>query len=1295
MLLAAGSDTAAPSRRTRKIIESSPPPPSENPQESGTTTAAAAAAASADEQLHQDLEAVAGATEPVPEIEESQQTEAENRDTPSLKALIKEGFVARSSPPSSYLAGEYQRIVSRPVSRDEDPRPSQSSPSPALGISSLHQASTVPPEDSTQKSTNSTSLVIPDSQSQGAIFEESTSKEFSPTQRSPKSQFDQEYPHEPLTEEPPQSSPQSSIAAVEAAQLLVPSAITQGSDRPSLGSATAEVPHSVSSSRAAAATNVTAENPELVIAEEAGLALAQSRAVSNSLVRRSEGLTATEPAIAKQPEKSPSGSDSASTAQEAPDLFPPTESSRSQDQAVGLRQVIVISSTEDQSDQSAVLDFDSSNRDTDFEPPPAAQRPLPSSLLNKTSQVKCPGPSQINTVEPLTQQQDVSQVETPVGLSQSHQEETRRIHYYGSSQSFPFQTQIHSQTTPRKLGSPINSTHTPGSKALFMPTADPDRRSSVAHFSRSLESTPFPSLPRDPLGALGESAPARLSLSSREGPTMESTPTPKRETLAEKIKRSREARIAARASATPVPSVTSSLVDGSIEHAQPASALPPNLIAEVAVAQAARLGSPFASLHDRSPSAIPAVEEIAPITREEMTTSERYETLLPQAQAQVQAQAQAQNSSKIEADQNSTLTSAANNLQDVLGDPELASIHVVPIAPSAFQRDQYQNNIYFEKKLIEQVMNTGGALNHETLVRTNKFLETLRKIALHPDLINPETLSQTTENEIQAKWDIKTSAKFEFLNEFIRHVSDHNIHVAVVAHGERIPTMLHNFFQGIKVPCKRWLHPSSTDPDLSPVNLGVKVSIIDLDGGLQNVERADVVIAMDPLVDYRHPLVRAARNQTGDQDKWSLLLPLVLPHTLEHIERSLQADLPPSIRTKILAKATNEFRWEAGRLESTQSPLKHAASAIAEFLDDTSADWPIAALSQLDEMDSQTESDLQADSHGVKRSVDDTGTNITAETKRARLNLVSGTQLPTTINPLELDITHVSDSLDKGTESNMDMVDAPGASPSTEQRLREILQGVQDRLDEHVKALEDLQYRHEDQRKHLVEVKKERDAARLAAEAAHARMAGAEANNATLRIERTQLKEALAEAKSGLLSHAVPEMRELEAVRMSAEAAKLEEEKARKKSAAAEKELEWTRSMYQDSSNRARELAQNNAELETRLALASHTAQGEQARAREISIQGHNKALEQECQKLTAQLENCRLALKNKDEQIASLKEGRGRIGTRGSSVPRSPRMGSPMKGRVSRQPSPAAAAAADSRGRGAHLHPLRNSAGT
>ncbi|KXS96739.1 hypothetical protein AC578_9010 [Pseudocercospora eumusae] len=901
---------------------------------------------------------------------------------------------------------------------------------------------------------------------------------------------------------------------------------------------------------------------------------------------------------------------------------------------------VITSSSEDHSGQSSrsisPIPSKTPPRTADFEPPPAGQPPLPSSRANGATPVR-----------PASVHQPTSSVETS---------------------SFPFQTQ---------LPLDVQNVETAGlgyssrAKAAIRPHLPPAASRDSAASSRSPSSSPFPSLPSRPLGTLGESAPQPFgtfspSVSSEKS-TMDSSSKRERVSFAAELKAKRDQRRAtSRRSCTPNPS---------INMEQPASALPLEIRSDVAAsqvaAQASRPGSPLAVFDNtRSPSMVPAVEPSPVITKEAMNTSERYETT-------PQAQLPRQNGVRSEHEATKLPRKAVENSEE-------ARAFTVPVAPSLLQRDQYKENIYYESDLIEGFLEERHP-SPELIAEADKFLDRLQDIAMHPDLINPETLSQTAEPERQAKWDVKCSAKFHFLDELINRLQRRakNTHIAVVAKGQRLPSMVENFLNGTHVPNRR---VSKELVENFHGTKGVRVSVVDLNSslGAESLQSVDLVIALDASIDAKDPRIRTLRRQKtveGVGDAWSILLTLVMPKTVEHMKLCLHKNLPASVATRMLMKAIKELKYESGRLEGTQASVKDAAAIIADYLDDEdAAEWPLAELSQLEELDSQTETDIDPSashetgtSRASKRLLEEMDVDADDTAKRTR-------QFSPKVQDMEL--THVSDSLEKNT--SVVAADHPAYQSSsvcsTEQQLRDLLQNAQHRLDEHVKALEDLQYRYEDQRKKLVEVTRERDSANNTAQLAVQRMTGSDANNTTLRAERTQLKEALAEANKRLLEHSVPERAEFEQLRALMEQVKMDKDKAEKRMEATQKELEWTRSMYQDTSSRAIELANQNRDLDNRLAVALNKAQGEAARAREISVQGHNQALGRENSQLRLMLQNRDAALKFKDEEIARLKDsGRGRMGTM---PPRSPRMGS---SRGSRAASPDVAAKKV-------LHPLRQS---
>ncbi|KJX99545.1 hypothetical protein TI39_contig354g00128 [Zymoseptoria brevis] len=936
-----------------------------------------------------------------------------------------------------------------------------------------------------------------------------------------------------------------------------------------------------------------------------------------------------------------------------------------------IERITVHSSTENPSSQFTFL------TQPNYDPPPAGQQPLPeysSRPESAGSQVSAINERSQSVLQDLrTPAEDISRgSNTALGSTQS---------------SFSFQTQLpQPPRTPLLAG--LRGEQGSATKALkspidFMPA-------SRARSTPSRESSAVPSIPPYSLGTVGESAPAALttpSQSLRQSSLRASMePSSARSTQALVEARIKEKKAARQASRMQTPTI------GSVRGSEPASALPANISAEVAASQAARLSSPGLTDGGRSPSAVPAVEAVPSVTKEQMNTSGRYGTLLPQAlQNDFDLAGRSSNGAPV----NST-SSNLNSTSHADKNSEAANVHVLPVPLGSHQRDQYINCVFYREELITSFLGRDPATSEDSAA-AELFLDELRDIAMHPDLANDETMSQQSSLERQAQWDLDISSKFRFLRDFLESLqSITNLKVIVAAKGFKLPAMVSNFLQGLSIAHTRLAEHTNVQASQNQGHMTISVLDLDLDIDVEHITPADVVIAMDGSVDFQDRLLQAARRHTGE-DRWAPLIKLAVPHTVEHIERCLSSSMTAAYRLRVLVKNAKRFRSLAGKSDEDYTPAKEVATAVVAMLKSTNAtEWPFAELGPIEDLDSQTDTE----SSGSAKQQEETAAAVNKRpleidvemstdesTKRLRTQLsVDDAHLSATINPHDVDITHVSDSIAQGTQS---LETSSSGGVGTQREFHEVLSEVQNRLEEYTKALEDLQYRHEDQRALLVKTQKELEDALTVAQAAVQRRTLVDNQNAELRVERSTLKQQLEDANKKLLDHANPERREFEALRLQLEDALSARAKAEKRTEATLKDLQWTREVYQDSSSKASELGQQNIELESKLAEAQSLASGEAARARQISQQGHNKLLEKENEKLRLLLEDRNAGLKFRDEEIARLKEAaRGRMGTRGSSVPRSPRVESPLKGRTSRHTSPAAG---DVRSRGAHLHPLRN----
>ncbi|KAK3702475.1 hypothetical protein LTR37_014837 [Vermiconidia calcicola] len=862
--------------------------------------------------------------------------------------------------------------------------------------------------------------------------------------------------------------------------------------------------------------------------------------------------------------------------------------------------------------------------------------------------------------------------------------------------SFPFQTQLSRPLSAGTdgRGAPQSRPETRSHTQLPQLSTTTPRASSVpVGVSSPLSPLIGPPSHSIALGLSGSNIPPLPYFSSPSQPhnlrrAMDGTQaTPKSGgTLSAKIQAMRERRRAEFRSSAPTSTPSVEVPDKA--QPQPSVATPVAQVMTSAIQS--HLASPMLLPQDgaRSPSAVPADEPLPVITQEDMNSVARYETLLPQSQDADTSDRQRIGSVT------TAITPSKQFGQDE--DPETASLYTIPTSLAGHQRDQYASMVYYYKDMIPRFL--AAASPDIALVDEAKhFVERVRRVAMHPDLDNDETLTQyDVEPKEQASWDVSCSAKFRFLKELFECLRGSNVRVVVASSPGRIVDMLENFFRGIGVQYDRPTDISTSS--IYPRSFQVTLLATDIEERFSG--NADLIIAMDNLVRHDTGAVRDFRNHNNQ--RWAPMITLVVPKTIEHVERTISPTLPDLARARAIVNGVYQLKSDAGKLEEGQLAPKEAAIALGQYLTcaDNEAEWPLVSLGQLHDLESQTESDIEQTIgnvsgvetiHGEKRSrePDDMIVDTSSISKRARIE-------PSTSAAQAADFTHISDSVDRTTQSNTAGAEVESSSPtlsSIEKRLQELLVETQDRLEEHIRDLSDLQYRHEEQRTKLVEITNERNAAIATAQQAVARLTEQSNNTSALRARRTELELEMVEANKKLLDHTVPERAQFDALRLEKDQALADKEKLMLKLEQANKDLEYVRGLYQNSSNSAQQLASQNSAMENQLAVAQNRATGEQAKLRQMGYDAFTTNLRDKNKKMKTMLKDREAAIKFRDEEIGKLKEAsRGRMGTRGTSVPRSPRIGSPMKmmdGRAgSRQTSPVAV---EIKPRDSLLHPLRN----
>lgn len=690
------------------------------------------------------------------------------------------------------------------------------------------------------------------------------------------------------------------------------------------------------------------------------------------------------------------------------------------------------------------------------------------------------------------------------------------------------------------------------------------------------------------------------------------------------------------ATSTPVSSrVAAPAVD--MHSPKPASAVP------------ARLMSPaVADREARSPSTVPPVEIIPEETPEEYSRSERYETLLPGQGPQINAE-----TSRPYVSQDLTMNDAS-----VDTDPD-NNQHLVSLDFGVSQKDHYKCAFETYKAMIEDfTLHKVWPADSELAQQARDFVVQLHYIVNHLDLNNPGTSSASqTSQSLQAEWDMTMSSKFRFLKSLLDAAKRHNLHIALLVDPGRLAAILQNFLQGISIMYNvidgqnNVINPQSTATILLTSVENTHTSSLDI----------DMIVALDGSM----PGGIITRTQKMlSHDTLVPTISLVIPFSIEHAERCLPSTLSEAERLHVLISTVTNERLAAGwQSRGTDTDFEHKASDIISWvLNPGEADWPFYGLPDLqlvEALSSQpgSEDELMINSNGTsnKRHLDN---DQAPSAKRVRVD----ESLPLTMNPADMHITPGTLPL-----SNSHISDSVAASQHAA-TLQE-LQRAQAQLRELTQAMETLQYNHEEQRAQMVQAQKERNDALEREERLSTSNNDLRAKNLSLRDDVLDLKKQLEAAKVALVNHTVPECAELEKSKAETLAVAVERDREAKRAQSAEQSLAYISEQYRTCSNEITTLNATNAQLERSVAELEVKASGEQARLRELNNNALVKKYSDTIKKLRQDLAEREGTMQRMSEELARAREPRGRVGTRSSSIPRSPRAGT--REPTSRQGSP------------------------
>lgn len=705
--------------------------------------------------------------------------------------------------------------------------------------------------------------------------------------------------------------------------------------------------------------------------------------------------------------------------------------------------------------------------------------------------------------------------------------------------------------------------------------------------------------------------------------------------------------------------------------ARPASAVP------------ARLMSPGMTDRDsRSPSQMSTVPPVeAQEILEDDLRPERYETLLPGLEPSVNGE------HRVNGGPNSNL-----DVHDA-PDDESVNQHLVSLDFGGMQRDQYKSTFNGRKDMIDEFTSKVYPINSELAQEARDLVQELHHTVMHPDLTNSGTFTQSSvEAATQADWDVNCSVKFRFLKHLLETARDSNLHLALLVTPGRFAGILQNFLQGIEIMY------NVVDGENNVINSSSTATILwsTVEGGVE-ILSLDMIVVLDGNMPTQ-TVTRAQRMLSRDQ----ILLPtinIVIPRSIEHVERCLPSTMSEAERLHVLVSTITFERTAAGwQHGGTEDLRKKASDIICWILNPAESDWPFYGLPEIQLLEplysqstSENEDDgLQTDGtqvngdrvNSVKRPLLDVDLPVA---KKARVE-----PFPLTINPSEMHLpqsdmdsmhlshapSHVTDSI--AASQHATAIQALKDEFARKERESEAaVHSAQIQVQQHAKSMESLQFEFEEQRAKLIKVEAERNQAVQREMRQQERVLTLQAKNTSYRDEIAQLKKQLDDARLTMQDHTIPDRAELEKMRLELDTAKSDREKEASRVKALDSQVDYLRDNYQTASNQATTLAAANAAHEKLIKELEIKASGEQAKLRGMSLDSHSKKLQADNEKLTATLKGREEALSRMNEELIKLREAsRGRVGTRASSVPRTPRSGTPMLDRNpgSRQGSPASA---------------------
>ncbi|KAF2021404.1 hypothetical protein BU24DRAFT_20649 [Aaosphaeria arxii CBS 175.79] len=601
-------------------------------------------------------------------------------------------------------------------------------------------------------------------------------------------------------------------------------------------------------------------------------------------------------------------------------------------------------------------------------------------------------------------------------------------------------------------------------------------------------------------------------------------------------------------------------------------------------------------------------------------------------------------------------------LQDDFG--LLPEEHIVALALEGRQRSMYLDEINRHEDLINKLLQNADEFNETE--KLDNVLRRLHAIETHMDLIwaESESTSQMTGALTQAQWDCDSSVKFRFLGTFFHALREQDMNIAIVVENDntRLLDMLEKFCKGkflnYKYPAKgRSSDVTTTEGSLYITLLSYESSPV--------MRPPDVVICVDGTLNATQ--IRK-KPWAANPDRPAVpILDLVIPRSVSHIERYVSNNLGTNRRLHTIFAALSQIISDVGRPLSRTPSAISAAREVANFvqlLQDPNVheppEWPLPLIgsvkSEIEYASQQTEVAMTSPPPEVptplklsKRPLDE---EVLDPAKRMRMTPqpIPNTNESGTENPVN--VTQASDSVPSSAVSIAELQEQL-------RRERELRKASDKRAREFEAALDKRHLDYENLKRDHLAVMNEMNSTKIRMEAMLKSKQQVQDRYDALTVEVNTIREQQSHLQSVALASEDIKTAEIARLTDALATSTSAEAKAQKKITTADSTLEYTKEQYRLAQDRASELSTENAALQAEVATLRKSSTDQRLKLKMASHAASHAVLEKKVER--AHNENAILSrlLQQKEEEIKGLKEKKsGGYGTRGSSVPRSPRVG-------------------------------------